>query len=51
MVAILLLKKTTIYTEDTIDIRHHKETKNSNKYDIQASARTQRTREKYKLCS
>jgi len=36
MVAILLLKKTTIYTEDTIDIRRHKETRNSYKYDLQA---------------
>jgi len=27
---------TTVYTEDTRDIRHHKETRNSYKYDLQA---------------
>jgi hypothetical protein len=29
-------KKTTIYTEDTVDIRRHKETRNSYKYDLLA---------------
>jgi len=34
------LIKTTNYTEDTIDIRCHKETRNSYKYDLQAPPST-----------
>ena len=45
MVAILLLKKTTIYAEDTIDIRRHKETQNSYKYGLLAPPCTRRIRD------
>jgi len=40
--AAILLQKSTIYTEDTIDIHRHKETRNSYKYDLQAPPSTQR---------
>ena len=45
MVAIILYKH-YLYTEDTRDIRHHKETRNSYKYDLQAPPSTQRIRNK-----
>jgi len=36
----------TIYTEDTIDIRRHKEARNSYKYDLQSPLITRRIRDK-----
>jgi len=46
MFFILLQKKTTIYTVDTRDIRRHKETWNSYKYDLQARPNTRSIRNK-----